>query len=132
MTITVPAPKAPYYAPANGADSIEFWSADWTTLIEVVLIASLSGTTLTLQKALNNDHAIGENIRVRVGRFVPVRGPNGMDGGFKLLGTNAILLQHENDVTDIIPTGLLLSVILITTADAGNRALAVNFILREP
>lgn len=130
-TVDVGASLAPYYNPANGAAYIEFWNAADDTIIEVRKIQSISGNVITLASNLSNTHPTTEKIKARYDGFSPVRGTDGISGGFALLGNGRELIRNEHGVTSEILAGLILSVRLICNSTAATRELAINFLFRK-
>jgi len=121
---------ADVFDPANGAKYMEFWNG--TALVEVVKIASRSGAVITLASNLQETHATGITLHARYDGFAPVRGTHGLDGGFRLLNSDSMLLRNEIGITAAIPAGLHLCARLRTTTAAGTRDFTINYIFRKP
>jgi len=131
--VNVGAPAlAAVFDPTNGARYLEFWNAADDTLIEVVKIASVSGSVVTLASNLQETHATDVTLRARFDGFSPVRGTHGLDGGFRLLNSATMLLRNEIGITAILPAGLILSLRLRTSVVVGAREMAVSYIFRKP
>ena len=123
---------APYYDPLNGAESIEFWNAANTQLLEVVRIDSRDGNVITLKNNLALTHGTSENIRVRIASYTRPRGTYGLDGGVKLIGDGTWNVYNEMAVTAAIPANIHVCLWLKTSSAAtGTRKLAVTFTIRK-
>ena len=130
-SVTVGAGLGPYYNPLIGAKYLEVWNL-LGAIQEVRRIASVAGDVVILESNLDGTYDTTHATRARYDGFSPVRGARGIDGGARLLGSNSFLLRNELAVTELIPTGLLLSGRLKTTAALGTRKLALNFFFRKP
>lgn len=124
------------YDPANGAQHLEAWSADGTTLLEVRKIASVNTSTGVVTLASGVAYTGGwpnaAILKVRYKSFVPVRGDLGFDGGFRLVGGGQVLVENVVEITEPLTAGLFISASIITGSQTGTRQLAVNFVFRQP
>ena len=122
---------SPYFDPANGAQHVEFYSDDESTLLEVVGIASISGTVVTLSKATEEAYTTANHIKARFQSFNPVRGSHGLSGGFRFLGTGMLMLGSQNEMTDPIPAGMMLCAGIDVGGGGSKRSFGVNFVFRK-
>ena len=58
--------------------------------------------------------------------------PGANRGYWQLVGDSSVLIWNQNSVTAPIPVGFKLRAHLVTTAEAGSRCMAVNFLVRLP
>lgn len=131
-TIDVGTSLSPYYNPAAGAEAVEVYNTDQTALLEVVPIQSISGSVVTLTKALAGTYTTANKIRVRIQSFNPVRGSNGRGGGFFFLGDGFRPIGAPNEQTAKLPKGLIFNVGLDLVSGGSTRGFCVNFVFRKP
>jgi hypothetical protein len=123
---------AGYYNPGVGAQHVEFWDAAGTTLLEVVGIASITNSMVTLAKTPEGTYTTTNVIKARFQSFNPVRGSHGMDGGFFFLGGGMLQLGAPNEMTDVVSAGMVLCIGLATVTGGSTRSLGINFVFRKP
>lgn len=130
------APRSVLFDPTQGAQHLEAFSADGSTLLEVVKIASVDTGTgvVTLASGVVNSGGWpnGAILKARYKSFVPVRGPQGIDGGFRLVGSDDTLIENVVEITEPLPSGLQICMAVFTGSDVGLRQLALNWIFRQP
>lgn len=122
---------SPYYDPANGAQALEFWDSGETELLEVVPIASIAGTVVTLASTPAGTYTTANKIKARYQSFNPISGTHGLDGSFCFLGAGSVSLGAPNEQTAALPAGLDFCIGVKVGSGGATRQLAVNFIFRE-
>jgi hypothetical protein len=124
-TVDVTATAAAYFAACK---YMEFWQSN--ELEEVIEIASVSGTVVTLASAIQGTYTTSDTLKGRLQTFNTVRGTKGLDGGFRFLGANILELGAVLEQTDPIPGGLIFYLGL-KTGVGSQRSFSLNFVFRE-
>lgn len=58
--------------------------------------------------------------------------PGAERGYWQLLGTNSVTIWNQFSKTALLPAGCILRAHLVTTAEVGDRSIAINFMMRIP
>ena len=127
-TVTVGTGLGAVYA---AAEFIEFWDDSDAALIEMAGVQSVSGDVVTLTGGLKNGHSTSATLRCILKSYTQVRGDNSIDGGFKMISGGQENYGSENQMTEMIPTGLVIGARFSTSAPAATREITVNYKLRE-
>lgn len=126
-TLEVPADKAPYYAAAL---AVEFWDADEDVLVERRRIASVDGTTVTLEEGVSSAHGVDANIKCVIGAYSPCVGADNCQAGMRLIGTSFGEIRSEHEFTEKIAAGLVIGCRFHGADVSVTRKVAVNFRFR--
>lgn len=131
-TVNVGAAYAPYYNPANGKRSIEFWNSDEDNLLEVRTVTGVSGAEVSFTPGLAAARDTSVLVKPVFGRYGPIRGANGNEGGFRMVTGGRVTINNPYSISAKLPAGFLICVRVKTSSEAGTRMFAVNFLFREP
>jgi len=123
---------AVYFSPANGCQYIEFWDDTDANLIEIRPVASVTGSVVTLGEATTNAHTTSATCRCILARFAPDRGTENISSGFRMISTGAEVFESENEMTEVLPQGMAVSVRFKAANTGSTRSILVNFRFRRP
>jgi hypothetical protein len=128
--VTVGAGEASYYNPAVGAEVIEFWNGG--DLQEAREIDHVDGSVVHVKSGFSQEITSGWSTKSRFAAFNPLRGTDGTEGGFQILGSHSFQMNNPHSLTAVMPTGMVFSTRLHTSVTVGTRNLSCNFIFRIP
>jgi len=120
----------------NICNHVEFWSSDQAdaTLLESIEIDSVSDETITLKRATTVPLPANAQAVPIVKSYTPLRGPEGIDGGARFLGSQTEKLGNPGEASEAAGVGASIGIRFFAqtsraTADAS--ALAITAMLRD-
>lgn len=120
-----------YYDPANGAEYLEVWDASNAVPQEIHAIDRLVGDVVHLKTTLIDDLETDEKIWACHGTFSPIRGTDGLAGGYFMLKEGTFVIRNQHSMTPVLPTGRILSSRVRTVAAGATRSFVCNYVFRE-
>lgn len=131
-SVNVGAAYAPYYNPANGKRSIEFWNAAETELLEVRTVTGISSPNVNFTPGLAAARDTTVKVKPVYGRYGPIRGSNGNLGGYRMIASGVAHIENPFSISARLPSGFIIGVRVKTVSTSGTRQFAINFLFRSP